>query len=114
MSQKDSTIVDLGNLVVKGIPSSQLITMAKSHKETTSKEALEARATAERMRAEKLAKIEEAKKLAKKLVFLNSTKYQTAKSKAEKLTKPEDKIIFRNSSRNFNHLHAVKTQIHYI
>ena len=50
--------------------------------------------------------LENAERMAKKLMWLNSAKYTTAVTKASKLCQPFEQIKILQSSRRFNHVHG--------
>ena len=108
MSQQDGKILEYGNITIKGdFPISWITmekpSMGKIHK-NTSKPSRKARLDAKTMNA--------ILKEAKSLVFKHGVIYTTATKQAQKMNQPKEQIIFKNSSRNFNHLHAVKTLVY--
>jgi len=108
MSQQDGKILEYGNITIKGdFPASWITmekpTMGKIHK-NTSKPSRKARLDDSTMNA--------ILKEAKNMIFKHGVIYTTAAKQAEKMNQPKKQIIFKNSSRNFNHLHAVKTLVY--
>jgi len=107
MSQ-DTKIFEHGNIIIKGdFPISWITmekpTMGKIHK-NTSKSSRKARLDDSTMNA--------ILKEAKSMIFKHGVIYTTAIKQAEKMNQPKEQIIFRNSSKNFNHLHAVRTMVY--
>ena len=101
MSNQDSkTVLEMGNLILKG---SKAVTMATSHK-NTSKGKHKARLSAIQM--------SEIVKEAKKLVFLNSSKVATATKQSKDMMEPKETILFRNSSKRINHPHAARVKVY--
>lgn len=102
--QEDKPIKEFGNLTIKGKP---MITMAENA--TKNKPTSRDRKHKARLSPETMSDIITE---AKKLVFLNSAQVATANKQSKDMMKPRDALIIKNSSRDFNHLHAVRTVIY--